>query len=92
MSNASPAPRQRTQNCVEHIVEILCQVFGEKSQHEIPILLQQLVFAPVATVSDRIGQVLRAVQFNGDAGVFAQEIDFHSAAAIERNGQADGQP
>ena len=32
--------RQRSQDCVEHKIEILADVFGQKPQHEIAVFLQ----------------------------------------------------
>jgi hypothetical protein len=48
--------RQRSQDGVEHEIEFSTEVFGQKPQHEIAVLLQSLDLATVAAVfgsSDR---------------------------------------
>ena len=55
------AAEQRSLDRIQHHVEILAHIFGEEAQHEITILLQQLVLAPVATVGIGTFQVLRTL-------------------------------
>jgi len=43
--------QQRSQDCIEHRIEVLAHVFGEEPQHEEAVFLQQKVFASVATVA-----------------------------------------
>ena len=72
---------------VEHRVQLLAHVLGQKPQNEIAVLLQQLVLASIAPVGDRIGEMLRAIQLHGDTRLSAQEIDFQRPEAIERDRQ-----
>lgn len=48
-----------------------------------------MVLAPIATVRDRIREMLRAVQFHRHSGISAQEIDFKVSQAIEWDRQRD---
>src|SRR5687767_11012183 len=57
------------------------------AQHEIAVLLEQLVLPSIAAVRDRIREMLSAVNLNDDSRIFAQEIYFHSSPTVERNGQ-----
>ena len=50
---------ERSRDGIEHVVQFLAHVFSQKTQHQIAVLLQQLIFAPVAAVRDRIRQMLR---------------------------------
>jgi hypothetical protein len=60
--------------------------FGEEPQHQISILLQQLVLPPVAPIRCGIAQMLRAIQFHRHARVVAQEIRLQRSHAVERDG------
>ena len=53
---------QRTEDSVEHILQILADILCEKAQYQVAVLLQQQIFAPVSTVRDRIGKVLVTVE------------------------------
>ena len=79
------ARAQRSQNPVEHRVEFLREVLGEITQDEIAVLLKELVLAPIAAVRDRICEVLGTIDLDNDPRIGAQQIDFHSAEAIERD-------
>ena len=48
---------------------MLAHIFGEEPQHEVTVFLQEKVFAPVATVSLGISQMLTAVELDSDAGI-----------------------
>jgi len=63
---------QRPENPVEHRVESLRDVLGENTQHEIAVLLEKLVFASIATVGNRIREMLGAVDLNDHARIGAQ--------------------
>ena len=78
---------QRAQNRVEHKVQFLTHVLGKEAQHQITVLLQQLIFAPVAAVRDRIREMLGAIQLHRHAGVPAQQIDFETSHTVERDRQ-----
>jgi hypothetical protein len=49
---------QRSEDPVQHFIQALSNVFGEESKHEIAILLQQNILAPVATVRFGAGKML----------------------------------
>lgn len=51
----------RTQDGIENKVKRFAHVFRKEAQHQITVLLQQLVFAPIAAVRDRICQMLSRV-------------------------------
>lgn len=56
------------------------------------MFLKKLILPAISTVGCSIGQMLRAVQLDGDARLLAQKIDFHLTSTIERNRQARIQP
>ena len=58
------AGSQCSKNPVENRIEFLGEVLGEKTEHQLSVLLQELVFAPIATVRDRVCQMLPAVHFD----------------------------
>jgi hypothetical protein len=64
---------QRTQNRIEHGSQSLRQVFSEKAQHAVNILLQQLVLAPIAAVRDRIREMLSTVDLNDEPRIYLQQ-------------------
>jgi hypothetical protein len=72
---------------VQHEIEILAHIFGEKAQHEIAVLLEQLVLTAISPVGIGTFQVLRAIQFDHDARISAQQVDFHSTPIVEWNWQ-----
>ena len=78
---------KRPQNRVENGVEIPADIFGEESQYEVAVFLQQRVFVSVASVGLGIRQVLRSVNFDHKTGFRTQEIDIHPTAGTEPNGQ-----
>jgi len=47
---------------------MLAYVFGEEPQYEVAVFLQQSIFASVATVGIRAGQMLGAIDFDGNSG------------------------
>jgi len=49
---------------VQNMVEALANIFRQKSQYKIAILLKQSIFPPVAPVGFGVPKVLRAIQFN----------------------------
>ena len=56
--------RQNSNYCVEDEVKSLSHIFGEETQHEIAMLLQQGIFATVSSVRVRVGQMLPAVELD----------------------------
>ena len=73
-----------SENRVKDRVEVSGEVLYEKTQDNIPVLLEQLIFAPIAAVCDGIGEMLRPVEFDDDARIVTQQINLHPATAIER--------
>src|SRR6266566_8372317 len=61
------AAEQRPLDRVQHHVEILAHIFGKKAQHEIAVLLEQLILAAVSAIRIGTFQMLRAIQFDYNA-------------------------
>ena len=59
-------PSKHLQDGVENGVQFFADVLSQKAQHEVAVFLQQLVLPPVAAIRDRIGQVLSAIEFDGE--------------------------
>lgn len=60
-----------SQYAVEHDVPVFAHVFGEEPQHQVAVLLQHLIFAAIASIGDRIGEVLSPIKFHCDARIGA---------------------
>src|SRR4029453_13303751 len=84
-------PSKHPQDRIEHSIKVLAYVLGKKAQHEVAFLLQHLVLPPIATIRDRIREVLSAIEFDDNARVGAQQIDFKGSEAIERDRQRPGE-
>lgn len=54
--------RQRAQDGVEDRVQVPADIFRQKPQHKIAVLLQQSVLAPVAAVDFGVGEMLCSVK------------------------------
>ena len=78
-------PSKHPQDRIEHRIQLLAYVLGKKAQHELAALLQQLVLVSVATIRDRIREVLAAIEFDGHTRVGAQQVDFKGSEAVERD-------
>jgi hypothetical protein len=83
LATSSKHPQDR----IEHSVQVLAYVLGKQAQHEVAVLLQQLVLPPVATIRDRVREVLSAIEFDRQTRVSAQQVDFECSEAVERNRQ-----
>lgn len=86
---------QRSESGIEHPVQIPAHVLRKKAQHEVPVFLQQQVLAAVSAIGDRIGEMLVAVEFHGDAGIgglVAQQIDLQLPEAVEGDRQHGVEP
>ena len=81
------ATTEGAQNRVEYGVELLADILGQEAENDVPVLLQELIFAAVSPVRDGVSQVLNSVEFNGNLGVSAQKIDFERAEPVERDGE-----
>src|SRR5215207_10063799 len=57
-------PRKHPQDRIEHSIQVLAYVLGKKAQQEVAVLLQQLVLPPIASIRDRIREMLSAIEFD----------------------------
>src|SRR5262245_20140753 len=78
---------KHSQNRIEHGIQVFAYVLGKEAQHEVAVLLQQLVLPPIATVRNRIRKVLSTIEFDCQTRVSAQQVDFERSQAVERNWQ-----
>jgi hypothetical protein len=62
---------ERSRDPVEHQVQFLAHVFSKKAQHQVAVLLEQLILAPVAAVCDRIREMLSTVACSASANTLA---------------------
>ena len=76
-----------TQYAVEDEVELLANVLGEEPQHQVAVLLQHLILAAVASIGNRIGEVLSAIQLHCDPRIGAKQVDFQSSQTVEGDRQ-----
>ena len=76
-----------SQYAVEHDVQFLAHVFGKEPQHQIAVLLQHLILAPIASIRDRIGEVLSAIQLHCNPRIGAEQIHFQPPETIEGDRQ-----
>ena len=83
------AAAERTQHGIEHQVEILADVLCQKAKDEVVVLLEELVLAPIPAVRHGVCEVLRAIQFDRDARIGAEQVDLELALAIKRNLERD---
>jgi hypothetical protein len=65
----------------------LPHLLGEEPQHQIAVLLQHVIFAAIASIGDRIGEVLSPIKFHCDARIGAEQINFQPSETIERDRQ-----
>jgi hypothetical protein len=68
--------RNRSQDCIQDCVEIPRHILGEEAEDEETVFLKPAVFAPVASVGDGVGRVLRTIEFHGDPTSAAEHVDF----------------
>ena len=66
---------------------MLADVFGKKPEDQIAVLLKQGIFTTISPVGVRVAQMLATVQFDGDSGRRAKQINLHATPAIEWNRQ-----
>ena len=76
-------------DCIQDLIEVLADVFRQEAQHEIALLLQEVVLVPVQAVSLGIGQVVRTIQLNRQARLGAEQVHLHPALAAKGYGQRD---
>lgn len=75
------------QDGIQHAVEVFGNVLREEAENQVTVFLKQTVLAAVAPVRDGISQVLRAIEFDGNAQLAAEQVDFHPAPTVERDRQ-----
>ena len=75
---------ERPDDRVENQVEILADVFGEEAEHEVAVLLKELVLPSISTVGGLVAEMLAAVEFHGDVRVRAEQVDLQARPFIER--------
>ncbi len=73
---------------VEDGGEVFADVGGEEAEDEDAVPLEEGVFAAVAAPGVFVGEVLGAVEFDGEVGFLAVEVDFHAAFLIEGDGES----
>jgi hypothetical protein len=73
---------------IEHGIQFPAYVLGKKAQHEVAVLLQQLIFPSIAPIRDRIREMLCAVEFDGYTRVGAQQVDLKGSEAVDGIGSA----
>ena len=78
---------QGPQDGIQHHVQALAEVFGEKAEDEAAVGLQGGVFATVAPPCLGIGEMLTAINLDDEAAARAEKIDLHLSAIIEGNGK-----
>ena len=83
-TRSAPLTPQDAQDGVEDGVQLAADVFGKKPEDEVAVLLEQPVLATVPSIGGGIRQVLRAIQFEGEARVGTEEVDLERPGAIER--------
>lgn len=75
----------RSQNGVEHLVEIPPDVFSQEPQDQVAVLLEHLVLPAVTAIRLGIPQVLAFVELHSDAGIRAQQVDLQPSLLVEWN-------
>jgi len=60
------------QNGVEYAVQLFPEILGKESQHEVTVLLKQLVLLSITAIGDRIRKMLRSVQFHRNTSASAK--------------------
>ena len=68
---------------------MLADILGEEAQHDIAVVLQQRVLAPVAAIDYGVGQMLRSIDFHRHPRLRREQIDLHSPTPVERNRHID---
>jgi len=72
---------------IENRIQFPAYVLVKKAQHEVAVLLQQLILPSIAPIRDRIREMLSAIQFDGQTRVGAQQVDFKRSEAVEGDRQ-----
>jgi hypothetical protein len=75
------------QDGIQNSIEVLADVFSKKSEDQIAVLLKQGIFATISPVGLRVAQMVATVQFDGDSGRRAKQINLHPTPAIAWNRQ-----
>ena len=79
--------REGAENTIQHVVQLLADIFCQKTQHKIAALLKQGILAAITAVGIRVGEVLRAIQFDRQTRLRIQQVNFHLPAFVKWDGQ-----
>jgi hypothetical protein len=79
--------RQRSQDGVQYEVQLFTNILSQEPQHEVPILLKQVILSAVTPVRDGIIKMLPTIQFDRHTSSSAKEIDFEFTLSVEWDGQ-----
>ena len=82
-----PEMREGAVNGVERGIEAFRQIFGEETQDVAAVFLEQSVLATVAAIGGGVGEVLRAVDLDGELEPGAEQIYLHLAPVVEGDRQ-----
>ena len=81
------AAREGAEDTIQHVAQLLADIFCQKTQHKVAALLKQDILAAITAVGIRIGQVLRAIQFDRQTSFRIQQVNFHLPALAKWDGQ-----
>jgi hypothetical protein len=80
-----PPTRERPLNRVEHLTQVGPDIFRQKAQDKIAVLLEDQVLAPIATICLGIGEMLRSIDLDRYAALRGERLP---AARCRRRGSA----
>ena len=72
-------------NGVQDLLKALPDVLRQEPQHEVAVLLQQLVLPAVTAIRLGVSQVLASIELHSNAGIRAQQVDLQAPLLVERN-------
>lgn len=70
---------------IENLIQPDADVFGEKSQHVVTVLLEHTVLLPITSIRITISEMLSAVEFDDQSILRIEKISFHPATPAKRN-------
>jgi len=88
----APQIGQCAKDRVEHNVQMLTEVRGEKTQYEMPVRLQRRILATVAPPGGLVAQVLVAINFDDQSRRRIQQIHLHFAVLVKGDWQPGVEP
>jgi hypothetical protein len=75
--------KQRSLDRIQHPVEMFADILGEEAQHEVAVLLEQLILATIPAVRIDAFQVLPTVQFD-QAGAWIENGEWFTDHRLVR--------